>query len=261
MLLHGLGASAALNWFPAFGPLSDRFRVIAPDHRGHGRTPGDDAPFSLRGCAEDAFAVANALGVERFVAVGYSMGGPIAQLMWRDQPHRIEGLVLAATSRDFGGRLRDRLRFRSVPLALAATRLPGSGSLRKLGTELLSSRFTPSPMQRWACEEIERGDARSVLEAAAELGRFSSRTWIHSVDVPTSVIVLMNDQVVPVRRQLKLARSIEDSVAAFVDGDHYSVVRAPENFVPVLTHECLSVLHRRQAQTRGLPAYWDALSA
>jgi 3-oxoadipate enol-lactonase len=261
MLLHGLGASAALNWFPAFGALAEHFRVIAPDHRGHGWTPAGDEPFSLTGSAEDAFAVADALGVERFIAVGYSMGGPIAQLMWRNQPHRIDGLVLAATSRDFGGRLRDRLTFQSIPLALAATRVPGSRSLRGLGVALLSPRFTSGPMRHWVREELGRGDARRVLEAAAELGRFSSRTWIHDVDVPTSVIIAMNDQLVPVRRQLKLARSIEGAVAAFVNGDHYSVGSAPADFVPVLVHECLSVLHRGQLKPGDLPAYWNALNA
>lgn len=116
-------------------------------------------------------------------------------------------------------------------------------------------------MRQWVREELGRGDARSLLEAAAELGRFSSRTWIHDVDIPTSVIVAMNDQLVPVRRQLKLARSIEDAVAAFVNGDHYSVGSAPENFVPVLVHECLAVLRRGQLETGVLPAYWNALSA
>lgn len=261
MLLHGLGASAALNWFPAFGPVAEHFRVIAPDHRGHGRTPAGEERFSLTGCAEDAFAVADALGVERFIAVGYSMGGPIAQLMWRNQSHRIGGLVLAATSRDFRGRLRDRLTFQGIPLALAATRLPGSGSIRGLGATLLSPRFTSAPMHQWVREELRRGDARRVLEAAAELGHFSSRTWIQDVDVPTSVIVAMDDQLVPVRRQLKLARSIDNAVAAFVDGDHYSVGSAPDDFVPVLVHECLSVLHRSRLGTGVPSAYWNALSA
>jgi len=260
MLLHGLGASAALNWFPAFEPLARHFRVIAPDHRGHGRSPAGEESFTLAGCAEDAFAVADALGVDRFIAVGYSMGGPVAQLMWRNQPHRIDGLVLAATSRDFGGRMRDRLTFQSVPLALAATRLPGSGMVRGLGVALLSPRFAEGPMREWAREELLRGDPRRILEAAAELGRFSSRSWIHDVDVPTSVIVAMNDQLVPVRRQLKLARSIEDSVAAFVDGDHYSVGSAPEDFVPVLVHECLAVHRRREPQASPPPAYWQALT-
>ena len=78
MLLHGLGASAALNWFTAFEPLSKEFRVVAADDRGHGRTPSGVESFTLGDCADDAFAVADALGVDRLIAVGYSMGGPIA---------------------------------------------------------------------------------------------------------------------------------------------------------------------------------------
>jgi 3-oxoadipate enol-lactonase len=260
MLLHGLGASAALNWFPAFEPLSKEFRVIAPDHRGHGRTPAGREAFTLSACAEDAFAVADALGVDRFIPVGYSMGGPVAQLMWRKQPARIDGLVLAATSRDFGGRMLDRLRFQALPLALAATRLPGSQLARELMLAVVAPRFSSGEMRRWATAELRRGDSRRVLEAATELGRFSSRDWISDVDVPTSVIVAMNDQLVPVRRQLKLARSIDNSVAAFVDGDHYSVGSTPDAFVPVLLHECRSVSRRADAKPLE-PAYWTVETA
>src|SRR6187399_4942 len=37
LLLHGWIASGGLNWFTAFEPLSQRFNVLAPDLRGHGR--------------------------------------------------------------------------------------------------------------------------------------------------------------------------------------------------------------------------------
>ena len=100
------------------------------DHRGHGRTPSGVESFTLGDCADDAFAVADALGVDRLIAVGYSMGGPIAQLMWRRQPNRVDGLVLAATSRDFGGRVRDRILFQLLPLVVAASRVPGYGLFR-----------------------------------------------------------------------------------------------------------------------------------
>jgi pimeloyl-ACP methyl ester carboxylesterase len=39
-------------------------------------------------------ALANALGIERFIATGYSMGGLIAQLLWRRHPERTSRLVL-----------------------------------------------------------------------------------------------------------------------------------------------------------------------
>jgi pimeloyl-ACP methyl ester carboxylesterase len=256
MLLHGLGASAALNWFPVFDPLSAHFRVIAPDLRGHGRTPPGPEPFTLEKAADDAFAVADALGVDHFIAVGYSMGGPIAQLMWRQQRNRIAGLVLAATSRDFGGRIRDRLAFQSLPLATAATRLPGSDAVRKLVLTFLAPRFGSVAMRQWATDELRRGDSRRILEAAADLGRFSSREWISDVDVPTSVIVAMNDELVPTRRQLKLARAIPHSIAAFVNGDHYSVGSEPEDFARVLLHECFSVARRALMVSDPL-SYWE----
>ena len=55
---------------------------------------------------------------------------------------------------------------------------------------------------------VTRGNSRTIIQATSELGRFTSRDWIGGVDVPTSVVVAMDDQLVPVRRQLKLARSI-----------------------------------------------------
>jgi pimeloyl-ACP methyl ester carboxylesterase len=253
MLLHGLGASAALNWAAAFPALVHDFHVVAPDHRGHGRTPPGRDAFSLAASADDVIALADALGVDRFVAVGYSMGGPVAQLVWRHAPDRVDGLVLAATSRDFRGGVRDRLRFQTVPLALAASRLPGSGLVRDAMVSLVAPRLGPD-VRDWAISEMRAADPRRVLEAMGELGRFTSRAWIGDVDVPTSVIVTMQDQLVPVRRQLKLARSIDGAVATFVNGDHYTVGTVPDAFVPVLVHECTRVVARAPT---AAPAYWS----
>jgi 3-oxoadipate enol-lactonase len=261
MLLHGLGATGALNWSSAFGPLSEHFRIVAPDHRGHGRTPAGSEPFTLSGCADDAFAVADALGVARFIAVGYSMGGPIAQLMWRRQPNRIDGLVLAATSRDFGGRVRDRLMFGILPVLLAATSVPGYRRLRASALSLLAPRFAGPPDRAWVVAELARAEPRAIIQAATELGRFTSRRWIDDVDVPTSVVVAMDDQLVPARRQLRLARSIPGAVAAFVNGDHYSAGRFDGDFVSVLVHECRAVARRAHTSERIDPAYWDLLDA
>src|SRR3954469_21660305 len=122
VLLHGLAATGGLNWFASFEPLSRHFRVVALDHRGHGR--GIRAPrFRLADCADDVAALADVLGVERFVAVGYSMGGPIAQLTWQRHRDRVEGLVLCATSRNFRGTIRERTWYRTVPGIVAGARL------------------------------------------------------------------------------------------------------------------------------------------
>src|SRR3954470_13108295 len=101
LLLHGLLASGGLNWFQAFAPMSEHFRVVALDHRGHARGLRTRSRFRLADCADDAAALIEALGTGPVIAVGYSMGGPIAQLLWKRHPELVAGLVLCATSDRF----------------------------------------------------------------------------------------------------------------------------------------------------------------
>ena len=99
-LLHGLAATGHLNWVTALRALGERFNVLVVDHRGHGR--GIRTPhFRLVDCADDVIAVADELGIDSLLAVGYSMGGPIAKLCWSRHPDRVQGLVLCATARHF----------------------------------------------------------------------------------------------------------------------------------------------------------------
>ena len=109
VLLHGWTATAALNWYPSFAPLANNFRVIALDHRGHGRGLRSRASFRLEDCADDVAALLGAVGVERCIAVGYSMGGSIAQLLWQRHPNVVDGLVLCATVATFHGTPREVL--------------------------------------------------------------------------------------------------------------------------------------------------------
>src|SRR3954451_20398801 len=136
LLLHGWTATAELNWRPSFGPLSQHFRVVALDHRGHGRGIRSRRSFRLSDCAVDAAALATALGIDRFIAVGYSMGGPIAELTWRRHRDRVEGLVLCATAARFapadprtqalfGGMYGLSLAARMTPLALRRRAMGG----------------------------------------------------------------------------------------------------------------------------------------
>ncbi len=101
VLLHGWTATADLNWFTCYTALAEQYRVVALDHRGHGRGIRSRKFFRLDDCADDAVAVCDVLGIERFIPVGYSMGGPIAQLIWQRHRQRMAGLVLCATSAYF----------------------------------------------------------------------------------------------------------------------------------------------------------------
>jgi pimeloyl-ACP methyl ester carboxylesterase len=245
ILLHGWMATADLNWFPAFGPLGRRFHVLALDHRGHGRGIHSRRRFRLADCADDVAALADAVGVDRFIAVGYSMGGPIAQLTWHRHRDRVSGLVLCATSRNFVGR--------APAMQLGVSLMPGIGLAaratprvvrRNVAGRLLARRVDNGPVQQWVMGQLRGHDPAAIAEAGTAIARFASQDWIGGVDVPTAVVVTRQDQLVPPHRQRKLAAAIPGATVHPVDGDHGVCVSNPERFVPVLVEACTSVAER-----------------
>jgi 3-oxoadipate enol-lactonase len=193
LLLHGLLASGGLNWFQAFEPLSQHFRVVAIDHRGHGRGIRAWRRFRLADCADDAAALLDELEIDQAIVVGYSMGGPIAQLLWHRHREKVSGLVLSATSNRFVPGVRERLTFVTAVSAIAGstrigqmvTRIP----LAPLQNQIPQAvRSRPDNLTRWAGAEMRRHDARMVTEALAAVTSFDSRKWLSEVDVPTTLV-------------------------------------------------------------------------
>jgi 3-oxoadipate enol-lactonase len=243
LLLHGWTASADLNWFTCYRPLSRHYRVVALDHRGHGRGIRSRKAFRLEDCADDALAVCDELGIESVIPVGYSMGGPIAQLMWRRHPDRVRGLTLCATAPFFLTSRQERLGFLGLAGMARLARLTPMQARQWLTDQFYLQRKS-SQWEPWAIQEASLHDWRMVLEAGRTIGRFNSREWITGVDVPTSVLITMRDSVVPVRRQVRLFESIPNAEAFRVDGDHDSVVASADRFVPTLLRAVASVVNR-----------------
>jgi len=241
LLLHGLGATARLNWGRCFRPLSERFRVLALDHRGHGRGL-PTRRFRLEQCADDAAAAAEAVGVRRFVAVGYSMGGPIASLSWRRHRHRVCGLVLCATARHFASRPASRAARVALPLAAGVARLSPRRVHGRLLDRMLSRVEHPQLRDRIRTE-FSGHDPAAVIQASRALASFSSHDWIGEVDVPTAVVITTRDELVPPERQRKLADSIPGSEVFRVAGDHSACVSV-SGFASTLVAACASVADR-----------------
>ncbi len=242
LLLHGLGATARLNWGPAFRPLSEHFRVLAIDHRGHGRGLRTRR-FRLEDCADDAVDAAFDLGARRLIAVGYSMGGPIASLAWRRHPESIAGLVLAATARHFSTRHASPFARWLMPWVATGARLvPGLVQRRMLERTL--SGIQHEGMRSRVAEELSGHDGPSVIQATGAVGSFSSHAWIGEVDVPTAVIVTTKDELVPPRRQRGLAEAIPGARVFEVEGDHAACVARADVFVPALVAACQDVSAR-----------------
>jgi pimeloyl-ACP methyl ester carboxylesterase len=230
LLLHGWMVSADLNWITAYDTLAGAgYRVLAVDHRGHGRGLRTPEPFRLTQCADDAAAILRHEGIEQAVAVGYSMGGPIACLLGRDHPDLVAGLVLCATAPDWqepfmkrGWRLMGLLRLELGLFPNAAWR----AGLRALGLPDESG-------TTWAAAELSRGSARDIAEAGRELGRYDGRSFLRSLRAPRAVIVPVEDNLVPPRKQRELA-ALLGVTPREVPGTHVAITTHTEPFLTAL---------------------------
>ncbi|MGI8936721.1 MAG: alpha/beta fold hydrolase [Iamia sp.] len=247
MLLHGLIASGGLNWFQAFAPLGRHFRVLALDHRGHGRGIRSWRRFRLADCADDVAALMDELGVESAIVVGYSMGGPIAQLLWRQHPEKVDGLVLCSTADRFVPGRREQLIFVTAMGAAAGstrvgqllTRVPISAVQRQIPAGV---RARPDSFRRWARAEMGRHDWRMIAEAAGAVGTYDASKWLREIDVPTAVLVTTEDKAIPATEQARLLVGISSATIHRIEDGH--VVCARPLFGSALTAAVRDVADR-----------------
>lgn len=233
VLLHALGTTGLLTFFPLIHPLAQRFRVITLDQRWHGRGIQSEH-FSLVDCADDVAALVEALDLERVIVGGYSMGSIIAQRVWRQHPDKVAGLVLGATTDRFQLNAAERGFFLGMGTTMLALR-----GLSRSRTALRATRaagrsvdLVPSDMHEWALREFRSTSPWAVGQALAALGQHHSRPWLGRIDVPTAVVVMMRDRIIPTSRQIALARAIPGATIHEVDDGHAGCVLGAEKFVP-----------------------------
>ncbi len=232
VLLHALATTGLLTWYPTIPALTERYRVITLDQRLHGRGIRG-ASFRLQDCADDVAALLDVLDIERAIVAGYSMGSIVAQRVWRQHPARVEGLVLAASTDRFMTTTTERLFHQATGLGMYSLR-----SLARARSALRND--TPAAvaadvdLHAWALAEMRSTSPWAVGQAVAALGRHHSRPWVSTIDVPTAVILPLRDRVIPVERQIALARRIPGATTHELDAGHASVVLQAERFVPVM---------------------------
>jgi pimeloyl-ACP methyl ester carboxylesterase len=243
VLLHALVTTGTLSWYPVMADLARHYRVVTFDQRWHGR--GIRSPrFRLADCADDVAAVLDALGIEKCIPVGYSMGGAIAQLFWKQHPTRASGLVLCSTTRNFRCARRERLFFPLLSVATLPLSTYAHSRLERYATQLPELPSLDCEAVDWGKREFRSTSAWCMPEVLAELGRFNSAPWVADIDVPTSVVVTERDHAIPARRQLRLAECIPGAEVFSFAGGHVSLVLDADQFRTALLAALDSVVTR-----------------
>ncbi len=247
LLVHGWMATAALNWYGSLDFLGRSFHTVAPNLRGHGRLGGGASPFSIEGSADDLAELIEALGLDKPVIVGYSMGGAVAQVLARRHRELIGGIVLCATAASFARRLELQ------PVVRAVSKIAAAGSRRYPGTaegvlhwqiarhDRSAGTRGQSPVgngMEWALAERSKSDLATFIEAGAALNAYDSSGWLPELDVPAAVVITSRDQTVAPWRQDTLAALIPKARRYVVDAGHDVVVAAPDLLLPVLVNAC-----------------------
>jgi len=226
--------------------LAERFTVVAFDNRGTGDSDKPTTGYEIANMARDVCGLVDHLEIPRANILGYSMGGAIAQLVARERPDLVAGMVLCATAAHLpvgpggGGPLEAALavaasgarlgghvtHFPTAPVRLAA------GAIRSLRAT------TPTDFVQWAVDELRRHDVRTLLEAARASSRHDAREWIGDVRTPAAVVLTARDRLVPPERQLETAELLGASVHE-VEGGHAVCTR--DRFVGPLVDACRAV--------------------
>lgn len=156
LLLHGFTGSTA-TWRPVASRMRPRWRTIAIDLPGHGRSssPRDPARYTLPRFADDLAHALDELSIRRTALLGYSLGGRSALRFAVRHPDRVSALVLESTSAGIVGAA-DR-NARAVSDAELAE------FIEREGIDAFVARWESLPL--WNSQAALSADARAALRA------------------------------------------------------------------------------------------------
>jgi pimeloyl-ACP methyl ester carboxylesterase len=232
LLLHGWTATADLNWFRAFDAVAGLGHLLAVDHRGHGRGIRSEERFTLEDAADDCAALLRTLDVGPAIAVGYSMGGPIAMLLAERHPDLVAGLVLEATALEWRARASERVTWKFMAAVELFLRLGRPrGAMERMLRDAVHRAPDLEPLLGWLKGELKRADPAALADAGRALGRHDARPWAGRLAMPAAVVVTTKDRLVKPRKQRALAKSLRDVATYEIAGDHDCCLVLPGPFV------------------------------
>jgi 3-oxoadipate enol-lactonase len=225
VLGNSLGTALAM-WDPQVRALSEHFRVVTFDQRGHGASPVPPGPYSMSELGADVVGLLDQLGIERASHVGLSIGGMAGIWLAANAPERLERLVLMCTSAYAPPASRWHERAAAVRAA---------GTTETIADAVVERWFTPA----WAAAHPNAFAAHRAMIAATDpdgycgcceaIATMDLREQLPRISVPTLVISAADDLALPTEHQRLLADAIPGArFELLADAAHIASAQQPD---------------------------------
>ena len=244
VLGHSFLCSGAM-WAPQVGPLSERYRVINVDLRGHGRSGKLSRPCTFDDLVGDVVAVLDELAIDRAVWAGLSIGGMVAMRAALMVPDRVRALVLADTHAGPETRFK-RLKYRLMnsgakvfgirPFIPAVMRL-------MFGATTLKERPELTAEWRRNIATVHMPSISILLEALVRRESIVDR--LCEIEVPALVLVGAEDASLPVDCSRQISGLMSDASLVIVpEAGHLSSLERPQEVTGAMLAFLDRVHHR-----------------
>ena len=222
---------------PQIAALEDRFRVIAFDHRDHGRSAQATRPYTIDDLVADGVAVIEHFGAAPCHWVGLSTGGFIGVRLALRHRSLLRSVTLIDTSAErepLHKRAKYRGMFAALPLVGIRPML-GTAMRSMFGKSSFSDPSKASLLNHWR-QRFAANDPQGLVRfGRAIFGRDDVSESLRSVDIPALVIAGAEDVALPLRRSERLAEVLRAPLEIIEDAGHLSTVEQPDAVSAALT--------------------------
>lgn len=233
VLIHGWGDHSLVVFSKLIPLLAKRFRILAFDSRNNGKTDVTRGDYQISDIADDIAGALDQLGVSSVAVFGYSMGGMVAQTLAQRHPHKVTKLILSGTASVPPGAQQPlrSLALVGATLARAFDRVSRSEVSYVRTRYLLRVGAIDQTQASWFYTQHRNRDPDLYWAAARAINQFDSGEWIGRIGVPTLVIIMCNDQLMPAVCQYDLvSRLSSPEVVEIAGARHEGPLTHPERF-------------------------------
>jgi len=225
MLSNSLGTNLSM-WEPQMKALTQLFRVIRYDRRGHGKSQVRPGPYSMERFGRDVLAILDDLNIEKVHWCGLSMGGMVGQWLGANAPERLGRIILANTA----------CYYPDPANWLNRIMLVTDGGMAAIADAVIAAWLSADFRER---EPQVTANLKAMLLASPVAGymaccealsRLDQRELLPKISNPTLVIAGRHDNATPIAAGEMIRKAIPGASMTILDAAHISNVEQSHAF-------------------------------